>query len=349
MKHATPTLAIAVLGLAVYAGAVAGGPINPPLGPIASTFKTLSEVEPRTIINATNTPGDANSIFRITQPGSYCLAGNVQGVASKAGIEIAASNVTIDLGGFAVLGAPASLDGIVGDGTRRAVVVRNGTISNWGGDGIDLSTCIASVVRDISSSSNSGRGFLVGLGAQVVSCATSNNGASGFESSGTSSISNCTAFGNAAGFTAASMDLITNCNATNNSGVGFSLGNGSTLRDSGASQNAHQGVIGASDCAIMQNQIRGNGGSTNAGLWIQGSYCRVEDNNLSSNGWGIYVSGQLNLIVHNRVMSSSQSNFHILNGNFLGEILMPGGIGLPIDGNSGGGVGTTDPTANYVY
>ena len=52
--------------------------LDPPVGPITSTFKTLTEVEPRIAINATNTPGDADSIYIISQPGSYYMTGNIK-------------------------------------------------------------------------------------------------------------------------------------------------------------------------------------------------------------------------------------------------------------------------------
>jgi hypothetical protein len=67
------------------------GPLSPPGGPVASTYKTLSEVEPRTAVSLANTPGDADSLFKITQPGSYYLTGNIVGVAGKHGVEIAAA------------------------------------------------------------------------------------------------------------------------------------------------------------------------------------------------------------------------------------------------------------------
>jgi len=46
-------------------------------------------------LNAANTPGDADSVFKITQSGSYYLAGNITGVSAKYGVEIAASGVTL--------------------------------------------------------------------------------------------------------------------------------------------------------------------------------------------------------------------------------------------------------------
>ncbi|MBN8616615.1 MAG: hypothetical protein J0L92_38875, partial [Deltaproteobacteria bacterium] len=83
--------------------AVAAGPA----GAVSATMKSLAEVEPRTAINSTNTPGDANSVYRISQPGSYYLTGNVQGALGKSGIQITSSNVTLDLNGF-------SLEGVAG-------------------------------------------------------------------------------------------------------------------------------------------------------------------------------------------------------------------------------------------
>src|SRR5262245_50105057 len=101
MKRAhLAVITTSVAGLALTALA---GPLNPPVGPVTSTYKTLSDVEPRTAINATNTPGDATCLFRITTPGSYYLTGNVTGVPGKAIITVANAGqvgVTIDLNGF---------------------------------------------------------------------------------------------------------------------------------------------------------------------------------------------------------------------------------------------------------
>ncbi|MFN9976214.1 MAG: hypothetical protein ACK58T_40580, partial [Phycisphaerae bacterium] len=104
---------LAAGALLVGSNAAHAGPLNPPAGPIASTGKTLTEVEPRIAINSTNTPGSSatSSIFRITQPGSYYLTGNVVGLAGRHGIEIAASSVTLDLGGFTVDGTASGSGG----------------------------------------------------------------------------------------------------------------------------------------------------------------------------------------------------------------------------------------------
>ena len=169
MKTRNTVLAFALITASGTVAALAG-PLDPPVGPIAPTFKTLTEVEPRVAINATNTPGDGNSIYRITQPGSYYLTGNVAGVSGRSGIEIAADNVTIDLMGFSVEGVGGSLDGVTTELTRNNLTVRNGTVSGWGQDGIDLTqggTGLGSLVEGVTSSDNTVSGIHVNDNAMV--------------------------------------------------------------------------------------------------------------------------------------------------------------------------------------
>src|SRR6185295_5336210 len=54
-----------VAGLVVVVGTLAtfGGPLDPPAGPVAPTGKTLTEVQPRTAVNAANTPGTPTAVF----------------------------------------------------------------------------------------------------------------------------------------------------------------------------------------------------------------------------------------------------------------------------------------------
>jgi hypothetical protein len=84
------------------------------------------------------TPGDAPGFpISITQPGSYRLSGNLTVPAATNGIEISASNVTIDLNGFSLL-APARVPGdfsaykgVSATAGTKAITVRNGTISGF--------------------------------------------------------------------------------------------------------------------------------------------------------------------------------------------------------------------------
>lgn len=147
---------ISLAGLAVSATA---GPLDPPSGAIQPTYKTLSEVEARIAVNATNTPGDADSIFKITQPGSYYLTGNVTGIAGakNIAIEISAANVTLDLNGFAVDGAGQSKTGVLMAGAYGRVL--NGSIRNLSsGRGVWV-TNIRATIEDVRTSETAGPGF----------------------------------------------------------------------------------------------------------------------------------------------------------------------------------------------
>ncbi|MEL6329119.1 MAG: hypothetical protein AAFR38_05620 [Planctomycetota bacterium] len=127
------------------APALAQPSLNPPSGAVG-----LSQVfGPGTAINSRNTPGDGNSRFKITQPGHYHLASNIRVIdlpflEQPIAIEIAASDVTIDLNGFTLSRGPLISPGqtepedpVAGEDTVgigvddqdvRNITIRNGTI-----------------------------------------------------------------------------------------------------------------------------------------------------------------------------------------------------------------------------
>ncbi|MDP1661323.1 MAG: hypothetical protein Q8L55_05350, partial [Phycisphaerales bacterium] len=168
------TLARALAALLLCSVALAG-PLDPPAGPVAPTAKPLAEVEPRTAINATNTPGDADSLFKITQPGSYYLTGNITGVVGKHGIEIVASGVTLDLNGFDLVGVAAmgAFDGVsVTLSSQRNIAVVNGSVRNWGDEGVDLgsSFTLNGRVEGVHANGNAGTGISAGPASTVTNC-----------------------------------------------------------------------------------------------------------------------------------------------------------------------------------
>src|SRR4051794_37925394 len=145
------------------------GGLTPPGAP-APTMKTLAQLdaklEPRTAINLTNTPGDAVSIYKITQPGSYYLTANISGVNFKHGILVVADNVTIDLCGFNLMGAAFSSDAIHSDGgsSLTGLVVRNGTITRWanGRSGVFAGSVAQVHIEDLTISEGSAEGVWIG-------------------------------------------------------------------------------------------------------------------------------------------------------------------------------------------
>jgi parallel beta-helix repeat protein len=253
------------------------GPITPPPGPVTATHKTLSEVEPRIAINATNTPGDSDSLFKITQRGSYYVTGNITGVLGKHGIEIGASGVTLDLNGFDLNGVSASLDGVsvtLANSVNTTVI--NGSVRNWGGEGLDL-------------------GSLGGRGQRVEGVIASANGAAGIRTGVSSTITNCAAFQNSGnGFTVGTGGSVTNCSAYQNNADGFSIGNGGTVTSCSGYQNTSRGFsIGnggtATDCSAYLNE--GDGFFTGDGSTLTnctatnntGSGIRTSDHNTLTN------------------------------------------------------------------
>ncbi|MBL8760391.1 MAG: right-handed parallel beta-helix repeat-containing protein, partial [Phycisphaerae bacterium] len=232
--------AAAVSGLGAAAILALAGPLDPPAGSVASTYKTLSEVEPRIAINATNTPGDASSVYRIAQPGSYYLTANLTGVTGKHGIEIAVSGVTIDLNGFDVVGVTGSLDGIATVASSlRNITIRNGSVRNWGDDGIDLFSGTTKVARveGVHSTGNVAYGIRLGDAGLASDCHASYNGESGISGALT----------------------VIGCVARNNTQYGISIVNGGTIANSSALTNTNYGIYAANGCTITNCTARGNG------------------------------------------------------------------------------------------
>jgi hypothetical protein len=95
-------------------------------------MKTLSEIEPRTPLSQTTTPGDATAAYIITQPGSYYLTAETTGASGKHGICIATSNVRSDLNGYRLVGPTGSLSGIaLPVSGQRNITITNGILSGW--------------------------------------------------------------------------------------------------------------------------------------------------------------------------------------------------------------------------
>ena len=107
----------------------------------------------------------ATAVFRITQPGSYYLTGNVNGPSGFNAIEIASVDVTIDLMGYAVLGVAGSLTGIDSTINASNLTIRNGTVRGWGSGGTNIAVSSFEhnrLIEHIRASSNGGAGISAG-------------------------------------------------------------------------------------------------------------------------------------------------------------------------------------------
>ncbi|CAN5859136.1 hypothetical protein BH11PLA1_BH11PLA1_18080 [soil metagenome] len=379
-----------LLGAAGLAGVAAlsrlsqAGPLAPPAGPVTSTSRPLGEIEPRTPIGPATTPGDATSLYRITQPGSYYLTGNIQGVAGKHGILIAASDVTLDLNGFTlrgVGGASQGFSGIAGDPAFARTVLRNGTIVNWDFYAVALShssshyenLCAADNVAGGIATSDNGScidcrsinnptGFSFSAGTSAHRCHASGSAFAGFNVFTGCVLTDCTAHASGTGFrTLAAGVVFRGCAAANNLGSGFEAGSNASLHMCSATSNTIHGITASSDSHIAECMSCRNGQhgiSAFAGNHLHGNTCT--SNGLTGSGYGINVTGTHNRLDGNHCTSNTQGIVIAAAPNLLVRNSVGGnsGNGYNITSNNGFGpnifssAGITssgNPHANYEF
>lgn len=350
---------------------VVAGPLDPPSGPIVPTNKTLTEVEPRIAVNATNTPPSGQYKVQISKPGSYYLTADVVGGAGEYGILINASNVTLDLNGFSIIGSAGSFSGVSCSAPQSNITITNGIVRNWGSVGLFVDNVSAGRYTDLTVASNGGSGLRVGSDSRVERCIVRSNGSigqSGIFAGIRTVVAECTATGsggagiqlsndcsayrcqttnnNGAGIQAASGSTITDCNAQGNSFGGFYLGSTCTIERCTANSNSEEGfLVGSStrvkDCIARLNPI---------GILVDtgSGYARIQDNECSQNGTGIKIAGTNCFVTGNSCSLNSTVNFNIIAGNRVGTIATTP-LSPAINGSSGGSSGTVDPASNFSY
>lgn len=367
------TRRVCSLAVLTLCGNALAGPLTPQAGPVASTMKTLEQVEPRIPIGLAATPGDADSLYRITQPGSYYLTGNVTGVAGKSGIEVAVSGVTIDLCGFQLDGSlsGANRSGITDSSLSFSnVTIRNGTIIGWQDAGITLTSAgvriesvtasengvgielgDSSIVTHCVTRNNSGNGFSISMFSVVESCTASGNGASGIQANGSSTVRSCVTSNNSInGIYSANNGHIVDCTSNGNGFYGINASS-SLIDRCHVSSNVRSGIAAGSLCTVTNNTCHSNGTgpSGGAGIWLASGTNRtiIRANNCSQNDWGILIDSPNNLVVGNSCTVNT-TNFNIASGNRVGAI-----VNLPtspaIFGESGGSTMDTNPINNFAF
>ncbi len=339
-------MTIAALTISALAGAAAlslAGPLNPPAGPVAPTYKTLGDVEPRTAINAANTPGDATSQFIISQPGSYYLTGNVTGVPGKCGVSVRASHVSIDLNGFALTGVPGATSGVVCPAAQTQVEVRNGAARNWPDSGVHTNLVRGGRLHGLRLAGNF-IGARAGVSCEVSDCSATDN-THAFVGGQNTLFRACTVDGGDAGdgFDTASGCSFLDCVVTNCT-VGMYPAFGAVVSDCGFYENAvglrvfhHTRVTGCTFASLDANSV---------GIKMDAASARavIQDNSFSmigSGAVGAQFAGTGHVLVRNQFTGCTTD----ISGSYSADEIL-GPMLHPLDMFGAGATETLNPWAN---
>jgi len=337
-------LGLTIIGAGAYfAGA---GNLTPPIGTVSGTMKPLSDIEPRIAINTINTPGDADSLFKITQPGSYYLTGNITGVSGKHGIEIVTSGVALDLNGFDLLGVGGSLDGVrVTPTNQKNIAVIHGSVRNWGDSGVDLAFGLATgcrvdgvvasgnggvaginisragTISNCTASDNLENGIVADSGCTITNCAVYRNLSHGiYNNDDGTTISNCSAFDNGDnGIVTARCCTVSQCSVYSNAFTGITTSVGSTIISCSSVENGSgiycDSASTVADCTVQSNT--GDGIVCTSNCVIRGNTC-TSNGFASGDGAGIHATGSDNRIEGNNCTGADRG----IDVDFTGNIII---------------------------
>ena len=220
--------------------------LNPPPGPIRPTNRIQLNAQAITLP------------LTIDQPGSYVLTSSLTGAVGQHGIIITSDDVTLDLNGFALIGAPGSLDGIHVPENVNNLAVRNGVVRSWRGDGVDAVNARHSDLANLRALGNLGTGLKIGDFSTVRNCGGP-NGANGISTGDSCIITNCTANASTfSGIVTGSNNQVTGCTAVLNGGNGITVGDGSGVMNCTAAENFSDGISAGLGCNVMGCTALGN-------------------------------------------------------------------------------------------
>lgn len=294
--------------------------------------------------------------FTIVEPGSYYVTQNL--VAGPGdGIDINASHVTLDLGGFSMVGAGASAGTGIATSNSQAITIRNGVIRNWG-VGVHAENSSDVRLEGLRALDNAFYGFVLGPSTVVDNCVASGNalygilsnfkgstilrseasrnGVVGLGMGSDSIVKLSSASENLIGMQLGAGSIVNESSAVGNAETGFELGGDSRLT-TGVARANHDGVLCNAGCLITDSVVIGNHNdgirvvrhsrvshnviesNTNDGIQTTGEGNRIEDNKSDGNGVGYRISGSSNLLLRNSAFGNG-SDYLIGAGNYAGPI-----------------------------
>ncbi|KAA3608116.1 MAG: right-handed parallel beta-helix repeat-containing protein [Planctomycetota bacterium] len=265
-KYLIPFLAFALLGLVASFG-----------GPHASVSAMQQTHSVNQVFPSDGRMAISSLPFTIDQCGSYFLTDCLTGVSGSHGIQIQADDVTLDLNGFSLIGVAGSWSGIdAGFNNLKNIVVKNGTIRDWGQDGINVGQNGANGpvnghFSNLKLFNNGGNGLDAGRASTVVDCSAHLNGAVGILSHDHSLLIRCRSSENQFGIVTVSDSVVKDCSAFNNAQDGITTGDGAVVENCTSGQNGGFGFN------VPNSLLRGNTSRANSSNWNAPASSMIEN------------------------------------------------------------------------
>jgi Right handed beta helix region len=286
------------------------GLLTPP-GVPAPTMKTLDQIEPRTPISSLP--------YTISAAGSYYVTGNLTGVAGSNGITVTADHVTLDLGGFALVGPGGSSVhvGVLISSPLGNVTIRNGTVRGWPSYGVAAfgENFLEIYVEKVRAFQNTSGGISVGNYGTIKGCEVHANGGSGINGQTGCKVIECTATGQTGtggGISLFRHGVVTACLARDNAGDGIRVGTGSSVTGCTSASNGGDGFALGSNCVARDCAASSNGGE---GFGGNGTPQQTLTNcAAASNGTSGFVCGTSSVLENCSASGNPVNGFTLANG-----------------------------------
>lgn len=370
------------IALLTTINALGQGSLTPSSAPSPS-MKTLDQIESRTPISSLPyTISESGSYYVTTN--LYGVAGE-NGITVEANnVNIDLNGFTLDGTGTSTSnGVYCDEYGryirifngtLVNWGGAGIKATRNSQIENIRSqnNNIGIATSHNCLITDCIVIGNELEGIYSGFQNSITRCTARHNLGSGIRGGQGSTINNCTSRDNGSiGIYGYNHTAITDCVARDNNGYGIYSGKGGTIANCVSALNANgiyggttesvggnsgtlitgcsaldndeNGIAILSNSLVKNNVCSGNG----VGIKATGDGNRIDSNNVTDNGSGIDIDNTNNLIICNS-SSGNTINYEIVASNKVGTIISPPNSGA-ISGDSGGGLITTDPWANFAF
>jgi parallel beta-helix repeat protein len=247
--------------------------------------------------------------YSITLPGTYRVAGRLHlTTPGTDGITIDADNVTLDLGGHALVGPGRTSGGSGIDvlAPHANLTVRNGTIRDWS-VGISALGCASSLYSNLHVHLNGTIGMYVGTGCSVLDCTLSENSGEGVFAYGGSVLERNMAVGNGSTGIYAYDSVVRNNICQLNGSVGIFVGDGGIITGNTCTDNQTAGIYAMYGVTVAGNACHDN---VRHGISVGANGCQVKDNTCHRNGSGtefgagIVVTENGNSVENNLVVNN---------------------------------------------